>query len=69
MKEEEKEELAQSGHDIGYNAADDLLTLFGDLPRKLQYIVIEGFIDGFNSWGIDEIKIVKTGEGTSRLSK
>ena len=59
MNEEEEEELEQSGYNIGYNAADDLLTLFDD---ESQDSIIEGFIKGFNEWGIGEIKIIKTGE-------
>jgi hypothetical protein len=59
MNEEEIEELEQSGYNIGYAAADDLLTLFDD---ESQDIIIEGFIKGFNEWGIGEIKIIKIGE-------
>ena len=59
MNKEEEEELEQSGYNIGYNAADDLLTLFDD---ESQDSIIEGFIKGFNEWGIGEIKIIKTGE-------
>jgi uncharacterized protein YfkK (UPF0435 family) len=59
---DDEEELEQSGYNIGYNAADDLLTLLGD---ESQDIIIKGFMEGFNSWGIDEIKIVKTGEEPS----
>ena len=55
--EEEIEEIEQSGYNIGYNAADDLLTLFGDLPSELQNVIIKGFIEGFNEWGMDEIQI------------
>ena len=57
MTEEEKEELEQSGYNIGYNAADELLTLFDD---ESQDIIIKGFIKGFNEWGIDEIKLSKS---------
>lgn len=57
MKEEEKEELEQSGYNIGYNAADELLTLLDD---ESQDIIIKGFIKGFNEWGIDEIKLSKS---------
>ena len=59
MNKEEEEELEQSGYNIGYNAADDLLTLFDD---ESQDIIIKGFIEGFNEWGIGKIKIIKTGE-------
>ena len=43
------------GGNIGYNAADDLLTLFDD---ESQDIIIKGFIEGFNEWGIEQIKII-----------
>ena len=49
-----EEEIEQSGYNIGYNAADDLLTLFDD---ESQDIIIKGFIKGFNERGIEQIKI------------
>jgi len=58
MNKEEIEELEQNGYNIGHNAADELLTLFDDdLPSESQDIIIKGFIEGFNSWGIEQIKI------------
>jgi hypothetical protein len=55
-----EEEIEQSGYNIGYNAADDLLTLFGDLSSELQDVIIKGFIEGFNAWEIEEIKLSKS---------
>jgi hypothetical protein len=51
--------MKQEGHNIGYNMADELLTLLDGLSAKEQALVIKGFIEGFNFWEIDGIKIIE----------
>lgn len=55
-----EEEIEQEGYNLGYNIADQLLDLLGSLPDKYQSLVIKGFIEGFNAWEIDEIKLSKS---------
>jgi len=53
------EDLEQEGYNIGYNMADELCTLLNDLSAEEKAIVIKRFIEGFNIWEIDKIKITE----------
>jgi hypothetical protein len=57
MTEELREELNQDGYNIGYNMAEELSTMLDDLSTEEKAIAIKGFIEGFDFWEIDEIKI------------
>ena len=55
-----EEEIEQEGYNLGYNIADQLLDLLGSLSDEHQSLVIKGFIEGFNWFEIDEIKLSKS---------
>ena len=55
-----EEEIEQEGYNLGYNIADQLLDLLGELPDEQQSLAIKGFIEGFNAWEIDEINLSKS---------
>ena len=55
-----EEEIEQEGYNLGHNMADQLLDLLGELSGEEQALVIKGFIEGFNWFEIDEIKLSKS---------
>lgn len=58
--EEDIEEIEQEGFNLGYNIADQLLDLLGELSDEERALVIKGFVNGFNAWEIDKIKLSKS---------
>ena len=55
-----EEKIEQEGYNLGYNMADQLLDLLGEVFDTEQSLVIKGFIEGFNSWNIDGINLSKS---------
>ena len=58
--DDDDEEIEQKGFNLGYIIAEQLVDLLTELPDEKQYLAINGFVEGFNNWEIDEINVSKS---------